>query len=83
MVDKSKKLKSNNMQEPSEIIQSLENLNSEIRGIWEVLKQTSGPGTVQLPPPPLAWPAVRTNPTPFISPLRSVNKVSTIKLFYS
>lgn len=62
-MDKNRRHLQTSMQESSEIIQSLENLNSEIRGIWEVLKQSAGPGAVQLPPPPLAWPAVRTNPT--------------------
>ncbi|KAK6633908.1 hypothetical protein RUM44_004515 [Polyplax serrata] len=47
-----------NMQESSEIIQSLENLNSEIREIWEVLKKQhqSGQETItMLPPPPLIY----------------------------
>lgn len=46
------------MQESSEIIQSLENLNSEIREIWEVLKKQhqSGQETITLlPPPPLIY----------------------------
>lgn len=57
------------MQESSEIIQSLENLNSEIREIWEVLKKQhqSGQGGTVLPPPPLiysdlGWPAFSLSP---------------------
>ncbi|KAJ8942914.1 hypothetical protein NQ314_009889 [Rhamnusium bicolor] len=34
-------LSSEKFQEPSEIIQSLENLNSEIREIWDVLRYTT------------------------------------------
>ncbi|XP_045478822.1 trichohyalin isoform X3 [Harmonia axyridis] len=52
------------MQEPSEIIQSLENLNSEIRDIWEVLRkqqQQSGGIAAVIPPfvyPDLGWPVL-------------------------
>lgn len=60
----------NNMQESSEIIQSLENLNSEIREIWEVLKkqhQSGQGGNTALPPPPLiysdlGWPTFSLSP---------------------
>ncbi|GLH13105.1 Uncharacterized protein GBIM_17739 [Gryllus bimaculatus] len=45
-------------QESNEIIQSLENLNSEIREIWEVLNKQQKEGTLRsaLPPPPLVYP---------------------------
>lgn len=60
----------NNMQESTEIIQSLENLNSEIREIWEVLKkqqQSGQSGALLLPPPPLIygdamWPSLTLTP---------------------
>lgn len=48
-------------QESTEIIQSLENLNAEIREIWEILSKQQSHG---LPPPPsipyqdLAWPII-------------------------
>nr|CAD7198739.1 unnamed protein product [Timema douglasi] len=59
-------------QESTEIIQSLENLNSEIREIWEVLhkqqKDASSLHRTAIPPPPLlyqdvAWPTLLVAPT--------------------
>lgn len=58
----SKRLKNDGLQESSEIIQSLENLNSEIQEIWDVLRkqqQQSGNITAVIPPfvyPDLGWP---------------------------
>ncbi|XP_069688817.1 centrosomal protein of 164 kDa isoform X2 [Periplaneta americana] len=45
-------------QESTEIIQSLENLNTEIREIWEVLNKQQKDGTARhaMPPPPLVYP---------------------------
>lgn len=39
-------IRNEHLQESSEIIQSLENLNSEIREIWEVLNQQQHAGNV-------------------------------------
>ncbi|KAL3265890.1 hypothetical protein HHI36_010081 [Cryptolaemus montrouzieri] len=57
-------LKVDSFQESSEIIQNLESLNSEIREIWEVLRnqhQQSGSITALIPPlvyPDLGWPVL-------------------------
>ncbi|CAG9762889.1 unnamed protein product [Ceutorhynchus assimilis] len=54
-----KSVAKSDFQEPSEIIQSLENLNLEIREIWDVLRTTSI--TQVIPPlvyPDLGWPVL-------------------------
>ncbi|KAK9873049.1 hypothetical protein WA026_020784 [Henosepilachna vigintioctopunctata] len=66
--------KGDSFQEPSEIIQNLESLNSEIREIWEVLRKQqrqSGNIAAVMPPfmyPDLGWPVLAetssTVPTP-------------------
>ncbi|RZC42977.1 centrosomal protein of 164 kDa [Asbolus verrucosus] len=44
------------LQESSEIIQSLENLNSEIREIWDVLRKQQQSGGIATVIPPLVYP---------------------------
>ncbi|XP_017783917.1 PREDICTED: centrosomal protein of 164 kDa isoform X2 [Nicrophorus vespilloides] len=50
-------LRGEHLQESSEIIQSLENLNSEIREIWEVLNQQQA-GNMASVYPDLGWPVL-------------------------